>query len=67
MSRLLSSQNTWHNYKEMSKSATNPQNPDRLPTDDLRIEVFSSKRPVELAVVIPAYNERGNVAPMLAA
>ena len=51
----------------MTKSAANPQNPDRLPAEDLPIEDFSSQRPVELAVVIPAYNERENVAPMLAA
>jgi dolichol-phosphate mannosyltransferase len=30
-------------------------------------EVFSLGRPVELAVVIPAYNERENVAPLLVA
>src|SRR5260370_11479593 len=67
MSRLPSSQNTWYKYMEMTKSAANPQNPDRLPADDLPIAVFSSERPVELAVVIPAYNERENVVPMLAA
>jgi len=51
----------------MNKGAANPQNPDRLAADDLPIEVFSSERPVELAIIIPAYNERENVAPMLAA
>jgi hypothetical protein len=30
-------------------------------------EVFSLGRPVELAVVVPAYNERENIAPLLVA
>jgi dolichol-phosphate mannosyltransferase len=35
--------------------------------DDLPFEVFPSGLAVELAVVIPAYNERENIAPLLAA
>jgi cellulose synthase/poly-beta-1,6-N-acetylglucosamine synthase-like glycosyltransferase len=51
----------------MTKRTANSQNPDSLSADDVPAEVSSPARPVELAVVLPAYNERANVAPMLAA
>src|SRR5258705_3088471 len=41
--------------------------PSRLATDSMSNRVLSLGQPVELAVVIPAYNERENVVPMLAA
>jgi dolichol-phosphate mannosyltransferase len=41
--------------------------PSRLTADSMPNELFSLGRPVELAVVIPAYNERENVAPLLVA
>jgi dolichol-phosphate mannosyltransferase len=41
--------------------------PSRLTADSMPNEVFSLGRPVELAVVIPTYNERENVAPLLVA
>jgi dolichol-phosphate mannosyltransferase len=41
--------------------------PSRLTADSMLDKVFSLGRPVELAVVIPAYNERENIAPLLVA
>ena len=52
----------------MTKSLANSQNPGAVSAaDDLPANAPSSARPVELAIVLPAYNERANVAPMLAA
>jgi dolichol-phosphate mannosyltransferase len=41
--------------------------PSRLTADSMPNEVFSKRRPVELASIIPAYNKRENAAPLLAA